>query len=78
MQQVSRTGRCHQRQATRGRDAIIHGRFPDNGRPRAWIGADVCRIADGVLAEHWGVLQEEAIKAESRSGLRMFAGYCAN
>jgi len=38
----------------------------------------VCRIADGVLAEHWGVLQEEAIKAESRSGLRMFAGYCAN
>jgi len=30
------------------------------------------RVADGVLAEHWDVLQDEATKAESRSGLPMF------
>jgi predicted SnoaL-like aldol condensation-catalyzing enzyme len=33
---------------------------------------DVVRMADGVLAEHWDVLQDEATKAESRSGLPMF------
>jgi predicted SnoaL-like aldol condensation-catalyzing enzyme len=51
---------------------IVHGRFSGHGRPRAWIAADVCRIADGVLAEHWDVLQDEATKAESKSGLPMF------
>jgi predicted SnoaL-like aldol condensation-catalyzing enzyme len=29
-------------------------------------------VADGVLAEHWDVLQDEATKTESRSGLPMF------
>jgi hypothetical protein len=29
-------------------------------------------VADGVLAEHWDVLEDEATKAESRSGLPMF------
>jgi hypothetical protein len=29
-------------------------------------------LADGLLAEHWDVLQDEATKAESRSGLPMF------
>lgn len=51
---------------------IVHGRFSGNGRPRAWIAADVCRIADDVLAEHWDVLQDEATKVESKSGLPMF------
>ncbi len=51
---------------------IIHGRFSGTGRPRSWIAADVVRVADGVLAEHWDVLQDEATKAESRSGLPMF------
>jgi len=51
---------------------IIHGRFSGMGRPRNWIAADVLRIADGVLAEHWDVLQDEATRAESRSGLPMF------
>jgi len=45
---------------------------PGNDRPRAWITADVCHIANGVLAEHWDVLQDEATKAESKSGLPMF------
>jgi predicted SnoaL-like aldol condensation-catalyzing enzyme len=51
---------------------IVHGRFSGTGRPRNWIAADVVRVADGVLAEHWDVLQDEATKAESRSDLPMF------
>ena len=51
---------------------IVHGRFSGMGRPRNWIAADVVRIADGVLAEHWDVLQDEASRAESKSGLPMF------
>jgi predicted SnoaL-like aldol condensation-catalyzing enzyme len=51
---------------------IVHGRFSGTGRPKNWIAADVVRVADGVLAEHWDVLQDEATKAQSRSGLPMF------
>ena len=51
---------------------IVHGRFSGIGLPRNWIAADIVRIADGVLAEHWDVLQDEAARAESKSGLPMF------
>lgn len=51
---------------------IVHGRFSGHGRPAAWIAADILRIADGVLAEHWDVLQDEATESESKSGLPMF------
>jgi predicted SnoaL-like aldol condensation-catalyzing enzyme len=51
---------------------IAHGRFSGMGRPRNWIAADVVRIVDGKLAEHWDVLQDEATQAESVSGLPMF------
>jgi predicted SnoaL-like aldol condensation-catalyzing enzyme len=51
---------------------IVHGRFSNIGRSRNWIAADVVRVADGVLAEHWDVLQDEATEAESQSGLPMF------
>lgn len=51
---------------------IIHGRFSGMGRPAAWIAADVIRIEDSRLAEHWDVLQDEATQAESKSGLPMF------
>jgi predicted SnoaL-like aldol condensation-catalyzing enzyme len=51
---------------------IVHGRFSGTGTPRNWIAADVVRVADGMLTEHWDVLQDEATKAESRSGLPMF------
>jgi predicted SnoaL-like aldol condensation-catalyzing enzyme len=51
---------------------IVHGRFSGMGRPTNWIAADIVRIADGVLAEHWDVLQDEATGAESKSGLPMF------
>jgi predicted SnoaL-like aldol condensation-catalyzing enzyme len=51
---------------------ILHGRFSGHGRPAAWIAADVVRMEDGKLAEHWDVLQDEATKAQSLSGLPMF------
>jgi predicted SnoaL-like aldol condensation-catalyzing enzyme len=51
---------------------IVHGRFSGHGRPRSWIAADVVRIADGMLAEHWDVLQDEVTAAESQSGRPMF------
>ena len=51
---------------------IVHGRFSNPGGPRNWIAADVVRVADDVLAEHWDVLQDEATEADSQSGLPMF------
>jgi predicted SnoaL-like aldol condensation-catalyzing enzyme len=50
---------------------IVHGRFTNTGRPKNWIAADIVRVADGLLAEHWDVLQDEATEAESQSGLPM-------
>ncbi len=51
---------------------ILHGRFSGHDRPRAWVAADIVRMEGGRLAEHWDVLQDEATKEESRSGLPMF------
>jgi predicted SnoaL-like aldol condensation-catalyzing enzyme len=51
---------------------IVRGRFSGNGRPVNWIAADVVRIKDGLLVEHWDVLQDEATQEESKSGLPMF------
>jgi predicted SnoaL-like aldol condensation-catalyzing enzyme/ketosteroid isomerase-like protein len=51
---------------------MLHGRFSGHGRPRSWIAADIVRMKDGRLAEHWDVLQDEATAAESRSGKPMF------
>jgi predicted SnoaL-like aldol condensation-catalyzing enzyme/ketosteroid isomerase-like protein len=51
---------------------FLHGRFSGHGRPRAWIAADIVKMQDGVLVEHWDVLQDEATQAESRSGRPMF------
>ncbi len=51
---------------------MLHGRFSGHGRRRSWIAADIVRMEDGKLAEHWDVLQDEATAAESRSGLPMF------
>ena len=62
----------HQLILAEGDYVIVHGRFSGSGRPAAWVAADVVRIEDGRLAEHWNVLQDEATKAESKSGLPMF------
>ena len=62
----------HQLIVAEGDYVIVHGRFTHTGRPVAWIAADVVRIEDGQLAEHWDVLQDEATEAESKSGRPMF------
>ena len=55
-----------------GNYVILHGRFSGHGLPRNWIVADILRIENGKLAEHWDVIQDEASKATSLSGLPMF------
>jgi predicted SnoaL-like aldol condensation-catalyzing enzyme len=50
----------------------LHGRFSGHGQPRNWIVADILRIENGLLAEHWDVIQDEVSKANSVSGLPMF------
>ncbi len=62
----------NQRIVAEGDYVIAHGRFSGNGRGAAWVAADIVRIEDGKLAEHWDVLQDEATRAESLSGLPMF------
>ena len=56
----------------KGDFVIVHGRYSNTGLPANWIVADIVRIEHGVLAEHWDVIQDEATKAESKSGLPMF------
>ena len=51
---------------------ILHGRFSNVGQPANWIVADIVRINDGVLVEHWDVIQDEATREQSKSGLPMF------
>ncbi len=51
---------------------IVHGRFSDFGQPVNWIAADILRIENGMLVEHWDVIQDEATRASSKSGLPMF------
>src|SRR6266436_1305725 len=65
----------HQLIVAEGDYVIVHGRFSGIGRPVAWIAADIVRIENGRLAEHWDVLQDEATKAEAKSGLPMFGDH---
>jgi predicted SnoaL-like aldol condensation-catalyzing enzyme len=51
---------------------ILHGRFSGFGLLVNWIAADIVRIVDGVLAEHWDVIQDEATREQSKSGSPMF------
>ena len=58
--------------AATGDFVILHGRFSGHGLPAAWVVADIVRMEGGVLAEHWDVIQDEATREQSRSGLPMF------
>ena len=51
---------------------IVHGRFSGFGLPVNWIAADMLRIENEMLVEHWDVIQDEATRASSKSGLPMF------
>ena len=58
--------------AATGDFVVLHGRFSGHGLPAAWVAADIVRMEDDVLAEHWDVIQDEATREQSRSGLPMF------
>src|SRR4029077_15814710 len=51
---------------------IIHGRFSGFGQPVNLIAADILRMKDGILIEHWDVIQDEATRESSKSGRPMF------
>ena len=51
---------------------ILHGRFSGMGLPVNWIAADILRIENGILVEHWDVIQDETTKEQSKSKSPMF------
>jgi predicted SnoaL-like aldol condensation-catalyzing enzyme len=51
---------------------ILHGRFSNIGLPVNWIAADIVRLKDGILVEHWDVIQDEATEQQSKSKNPMF------
>jgi predicted SnoaL-like aldol condensation-catalyzing enzyme len=55
-----------------GNFVIVHGRFSGMGLPVNWIAADILRIENGILVEHWDVIQDEATEGQSRSKAPMF------
>jgi len=53
---------------------IVHGRFSRFGAPANWIAPDIVRFQDGILTEHWDVIQDEATEEQSKSKAPMFGG----
>jgi predicted SnoaL-like aldol condensation-catalyzing enzyme len=51
---------------------IVHGRFSGMGLPVNWIAADILRIENGILVEHWDIIQDEATQDQSKSKAPMF------
>ena len=52
---------------------MLHGRYSGRGQgvPN-WVIVDIVRMESGLLAEHWDVIQDEATRAQSKSGNPMF------
>jgi len=51
---------------------MVHGRFSGFGQPVNWIAVDILRVKNGILVEHWDVIQDEATREQSKSGAPMF------
>jgi predicted SnoaL-like aldol condensation-catalyzing enzyme len=51
---------------------IVHGRFSGFGAPVNWVAADILRIEDGVLVEHWESSRTRRLKSNPRA-----AGRCS-
>ena len=51
---------------------MLHGRFRGLGLPTNCIVVDIVRIENGLLAEHWDVIEDEVTREKSASGLPMF------
>jgi predicted SnoaL-like aldol condensation-catalyzing enzyme len=51
---------------------MVHGRFSGFGQPVNWIAVDILRVKNGILVEHWDVIQDEVTREQSKSGAPMF------
>jgi predicted SnoaL-like aldol condensation-catalyzing enzyme len=51
---------------------MLHSRISGIGQPVNWVVVDIVRIENGLIAEHWDVIQDEATRESSKSGLPMF------
>jgi predicted SnoaL-like aldol condensation-catalyzing enzyme len=49
---------------------MVHGRYSENGFPVPWIVVDILKLENGLMVEHWDVIQDEA--RTSASGHPMF------
>jgi predicted SnoaL-like aldol condensation-catalyzing enzyme len=49
---------------------IIHGRYIGWG-PKPMVAVDIFRVANGKIADHWDVMQEEVPAAQSANGNSM-------
>jgi len=59
--------------AAEGDLVMVHGRYTGWG-PKPMVAVDIFRVADGKMAEHWDVMQEEVPAAQSANGHSMFTG----
>ena len=50
---------------------MVHGRYVGWG-PKPMVAVDIFRVANGKLAEHWDVMQEEVPASATASGNPMF------
>ncbi|MFL5496510.1 MAG: nuclear transport factor 2 family protein [Gemmatimonadales bacterium] len=62
----------HEQIVAEGELVIVHSRFSGFGQPKNWIVADFVRVVDGLVVEHWDVVEDEASQADSKSGRPMF------
>jgi predicted SnoaL-like aldol condensation-catalyzing enzyme len=51
---------------------MVHGRYVGWG-PKPMVAVDIFRLADGKVAEHWDVMQEEVPASATASGNPMFS-----
>jgi predicted SnoaL-like aldol condensation-catalyzing enzyme len=51
---------------------IVHGRFSGFSGAASWVSANVVRIKDRILVEHWDVLQEEETRERSAGQSPMY------
>ena len=65
----------HEQIVAEGEFVIVHSRFSGFGQPKNWIVADFVRVVDGLLVEHWDVVEDEASQADSKSGRPMFGDH---
>lgn len=50
---------------------MVHGRYTGWG-PKPMVAVDIFRVTDGKVMEHWDVMQQEVLAADTASGNAMF------